>query len=170
MESKQLSLNELFKNNIRSLFIHIAIVIMTCFILPLLFMFMGLFKNTFFTIIAVLIIFITPILLYIWGARFIKGSSTKLNIISCCSPSLIGIILWIICFITSPNDITMTSGGLWLIYGFYNGGASLVINSLIFVFRNGNIINPLTLLLIGFFPSTLLFLGLQIKMQQLRNE
>jgi hypothetical protein len=86
-----------------------------------------------------------------------------MNLCSCCSPSIIGIILWITCLITSPNDYSMSSGGLWIVYRFYNGAASLLINSLVLIFGSFNIINPLTLLFIGLCPSFFLFLGLQIK-------
>ncbi len=150
----------LIKNNKKAIFIHLAIIGLTCIFPAILAPIPNIFNGS--AIIYAMLIF--AITLYVCGAQFLESSSTLNNLISCLSPSFIGFLLWLLCYFSSPKDMDWKfgQGGIWLLYELYNYG-SMLIYALIEERFEIEYLNPSALMTTSFLPTVVIFVGLQLK-------
>lgn len=167
LKPKSSNFKDIKHNNGVAFIVHIIVVVISIGILPAIAI---LLEGLKIEKILYFILSVVSLLLYIWGARFLRVSSAKNNLFSCLSPSLVGILLWLNSYLKAPHDLDWKygKGGFWLLYELYNGGTAILYNWIETVFKI-DLFNPFALLIFAFIPSTLLFIGLQIK-KKFRNK
>ncbi|WP_170932792.1 hypothetical protein [Desulfosporosinus sp. FKB] len=112
------------------------------------------------------------------GAHFTLQENRLKNLLSISLPAIIGLILWIICMINSPENTNFesTEGGIWIIFALYTYGTSyltLSINEVLLGITNSlfhrDFLNTGYLLFAASFLPTLLFwLGMELKNSKMR--
>ncbi len=107
--------------------------------------------------------------LYILSGYLSTNNESKVNLIKYTIIAVIGIMLWMFCFIISPNDLNWQGreSGVWLFYIIYTFGILEPSDWIFKIFKipeiNNTNISLLFLLILSIIPSLLQYIGGIIK-------
>jgi uncharacterized membrane protein len=118
----------------------------------------GICVNLLTLMIALLAYFLVGIII---GKYSTKSHSYKQNIKSVCFPTVLSLVIWILCFVL--DDGSFMSDIVWVLYLLYNSSLIQIYGVYVFIIGNpGNESLPAGFILLSFIPTLIIWFGMQV--------